>query len=52
MIMMRSREEIEKDIENQKKSIELEKKFNEDSGELSFLYWQLSQLEKELKEVE
>ena len=50
--MMRSREEIEKEIEEQKKTISTVEKFNEDSGELSFLYWQLSQLEKELKEVE
>ena len=48
---MRTKEEILKDIENQKESIKLEKTFNENSGELSFLYWQLSQLEKELIEV-
>jgi CII-binding regulator of phage lambda lysogenization HflD len=49
---MRSREGIEKDIEKQKEMIELERKFNENSGELSFLYWQLSQLEKELENYE
>lgn len=46
---MRTIEEIEKDIKDQKDSIELEKKFNQDSGELSFLYWQLYELEEELK---
>lgn len=46
---MRTREDIEKDIEKQRESIVLEKEFNEDSGELSFLYWQLHELEKELE---
>ena len=46
---MRTETEILKDIENQKQSIEFEKKFNKDSDELSFLYWQLSELEKELE---
>ena len=49
---MRDKEVIKKEIEEQKRRIKLEESFNEDSGELSFLYWQLSQLEKELKEVE
>lgn len=49
---MRTKEEILKDIESQKQDIEIEKKFNENSGELSFLYWQLGQLESELEECE
>lgn len=49
---MRTKEGIEKDIKHQKEMIELEKSFNKDSGELSFLYWQLSQLEKELENYE
>lgn len=49
---MRTREGIEKDIQTQKKMIELEKRFNEDSGELSFLYHQLDELEKELREYD
>ena len=49
---MRTKEGIEKDIKRQKEMIELEKKFNENSGELSFLYWQLDELEKELENYE
>lgn len=52
MILMRSKEQIEKEIKEQKERIEFEKKLNENNGELSFLYWQLSQLQEELKEVE
>ena len=47
---MRTKEEIEKDIKDQKDRIALEKSFNENSGELSFLYWQLDELERELNE--
>lgn len=49
---MRTKEEIEKDINSQLETIETEKRINENSGELSFLYYQLSQLKEELKEVE
>ena len=49
---MRSKEGILKDIEHQKEMIKLEKSFNDNSGELSFLYWQLYQLEKELENYE
>ena len=48
---MRTKEVIEKEIKDQEERIELEKSFNENSGELSFLYWQLSQLKEELKEA-
>lgn len=45
---MRTKEQIEKDIDSQKRKIALEESFNKDSGNLSFLYWQLYELEKEL----
>lgn len=49
---MRTREEIEKDIKNQKEKIQLEKLINENSGSLSFLYHQLHELESELEDYE
>lgn len=42
------KEKLEKEIEYLKESIEFEKSINKDSGELSFLYYQLHELEKEL----
>lgn len=49
---MRTKEQIEKEIESQKDMIAVEKSFHPDSEELSFLYWQLHQLEDELEEYE
>jgi len=46
---MRKKEEILKDIEDQKESIKFEEQINKDNGELSFLYWQLHELERELE---
>lgn len=48
---MRTIEEVEKEIECQEKAIAEEKKYNENSGELSFMYWQLYELRKELEEL-
>lgn len=49
---MRTKEEILKDIENTKASIEQEKGFNPNNGELSFYYYLLGSLQDELKELE
>lgn len=45
---MRTKEQIEKEIESQKDMIAVEKRFHPDSEELSFLYYQLHELEDEL----
>ena len=44
-----SKEQLQKQIEVLKSEIEVIKSHNEDSGELSFLYYQLHELEKELE---
>lgn len=44
------KEHIEKEIEMQKERIRIEESINKDSCELSFLYYQLHELENELKE--
>ena len=49
-VIVRTKEEIKKDIDSQKRKIALEESFNKDSGNLSFLYWQLHELERELNE--
>lgn len=46
------REKIEREINGLKKIIEETRSRNADSGDLSFDYYQLSCLEKELKELE
>ena len=46
-----TKEEIQKEIKIVKEQIEIAKKYNSHNGDLSFLYWQLHQLEKDLKEV-
>lgn len=43
-------EELLNKIEKIKSDIELEKKFNPNSGEISFLGYQLHELQKELEE--
>ena len=47
-----TRDELLKKIESIKKEIELEKSFNPYSGEISFLEYQLSELQKELEKFE
>lgn len=44
-----NKEQLKKQIEVLKSEIEVIKSHNEDSGELSFLYYQLRELEKELQ---
>ena len=46
---MENREQIRKKIEKVLNQIEREKSFNSDSGSLSFLYYQLWTLQKELE---
>jgi hypothetical protein len=43
-------EDLKLEIEKLEKEIELEKSFDEHSEELSFMYYQLNELKKELKE--
>ena len=45
------KEKLEKEIEYLKDSIKTEESINKDSGNLSFLYYQLHELEDELKEI-
>ena len=45
-----NKEELQKQIEVLKAEINSIKSRNEDSGELSFLYYQLHELEKELQQ--
>ena len=47
-----SKEELLKEIDYVKGQIEVTQKHNSNSGDLSFLYWQLHELEKDLKELE
>lgn len=47
-----SKENIKKEIDSLKEQIEVVEKRNSDNGNLSFLYWQLHELEKELKDME
>lgn len=47
-----NKEELKKEIEKVKESIETEKSFNSNSGNLSFLYYQLHELERELNKEE
>lgn len=48
---LRKKEELRKEIESLLDDIKLEKSFNENSGNLSFLYYQLWQLQKELEKM-
>lgn len=45
-----NKEQLQKQITSLKTEIEIIKSHNEDSGELSFLYYQLHELEKELQQ--
>ena len=45
-----SKEQLQKQIASLKAEIDSIKSRNEDSGELSFLYYQLHELERELSE--
>ncbi len=47
-----NKEQLQKQIEVLKAEIEVIKSHNEDSSELSFLYYQLHELEKELNASE
>ena len=47
-----NKEELKKEIEKVKESIETEKNFNSNSGNLSFLYYQLHELREELGKKE
>lgn len=49
---MSEREKIEKEIEDLKDSIEIERSFNEHNGTISFLQWQLYCAREELKRIE
>lgn len=44
------KEQIEKEIDNIRESIKFEESINKDSGELSFLYYQLHELEERVKD--
>lgn len=45
------KEKIEKEIDSIKDSIKFEESINKDSGQLSFLYYQLRELESELERI-
>lgn len=45
------KEELERKIKYQKEMIERIEKYNPNSGDLSFDYYQLHELEKELEEI-
>lgn len=49
---MDKKEELRKEIENLLEEIELEKSFDENSDDLSFLYWQLYDLQNKLYDLE